>query len=193
MAEAEQVTEEENERHDLDDHYEDKKHKDLNHKDHRKTKHDNVTSHSDTKDKAEELRDAGEDVGPKPHLQAVTDEIGDLMMEAFEILAFDSLLAYMHAIKHRDAALEGPVKGQEYRITNEFIDQFIQYMNLALDDRKTINGLIAQMETLQDGAFGKKKGFVGKNVERAHKVADKTSRTLTKNKVKLKRKKELKG
>jgi hypothetical protein len=183
--------EEEDEMHDhtqLDDDDEDA---DMDHKKRRKKEHDKGTEHSTTKDRAKELAEGSEDAGARPHFKEVTDEILNLGLEAAEIMAFDAMLAYVHAIKYRNSVLQGPVKGEEYVLTGNLIDSWIDYMNVMLEDRKKVDDLLNQMVTIRETVYGKKKGFVKKTVGKVQDVADKTSRTLTKNTVKLKRRKEL--
>jgi hypothetical protein len=175
----------------LDEDDEDAAYKHDDYKKRRKKKHEDVTSHETSKEKGRKLKEKSEDMGPKPFYVEVTDEMLSLMKEGAELIGFDALLAYVHAIKYRNSTLEGPVKGVEYQLTGNMIDSWIEYMNVMINDRKKLEDLLKQMVTIREEAFGKERGLIGKTIKKTTDLADTTSRTLTKNVVKLKPRKEL--
>jgi len=182
---------EEEEIHDHTQLDEDNEDSEMDHKKRRKKRHDKATEHKDTLERAKELKEGSEDAGARPHFKEATDEILNLQLEAAELIGFDAILAYVHAIKYRNSVLKGPVKGQEYNLSGNLIDSWIEYINVMLEDRKKLDDLLHQMVTIRETVYGKKKGIIGKVVGKTTDVVDKTSRTLTRNTIKLKRRKEL--
>lgn len=137
-----------------------------------------------------------EDWGEKQSLESLASELETLMDSCATYYADVFTLAGAAAKFYIIERLKAPVRGEQRPIIKSMIDEWISHVNII--NTKFAYEILEGLEHIEKESFddGKKKGLlsktVGKAVGKVTDAADKTSRTLTFNAVKLKDRREIK-
>jgi len=130
----------------------------------------------------------------KGHFRATTDQMLGAMESAVEMIQYEMDYSIAIARMLRDSEMDGGSLGsREYEINNDILDKMADHLNLAFKGMKHLTNNLRSSESINESQYGKQKGIISKNIGRVHDLADKTSRTLSFEKVPLKRRREIKG